>query len=123
DVVSGDKLANRPAANVSLLLQGSSPNLNISLNGMGGEPGSRQNLNIRGTGSISGNDSPLVLVDGVEMDINLLDPESIESISILKDASASAIYGSRAAFGVILVTTKRGGISRPLQIQYSNNLS
>lgn len=123
DVVSGEKLENRPAASVSLLLQGTAPNVNISLSGMGGEPGSTQNFNIRGTGSISGNDSPLILVDGVEMDIDLLDPESIESISILKDASASAVYGSRAAYGVVLVTTKQGKTDRPLQIQYSNNLS
>ena len=66
---------------------------------------------------------PLILVDGVEMDVNLLDPESIESISVLKDASASAIYGSRAAFGVVLVTTKKGNLNKPIQIQYSNNLS
>ncbi|WP_206610051.1 TonB-dependent receptor [Maribellus luteus] len=123
DVVAGEKLANRPASNVSLLLQGASPNLNISLSNMGGEPGASQKWQIRGVGSISGNSSPLVLVDGVEMDINLLDPESIESISILKDASASAVYGSRAAFGVVLVTTKKGKKDQPVQIQYSNNLS
>ena len=123
DVVSGSELENRPASNVSLLLQGISPNLNISLNNHGGEPGARQNWQIRGIGSISGNDDPLILVDGVEMDVNLLDPESIESISVLKDASASAIYGSRAAFGVVLITTKKGNLNKPIQIQYSNNLS
>ncbi len=108
DVVSGTELESRPASNVSLLLQGISPNVNISLNNLGGEPGAKQNWQIRGIGSISGNDSPLILVDGVEMDVNLLDPESIESISVLKDASASAVYGSRAAFGVVLITTKKG---------------
>ncbi len=123
DVVAGDQLVNRPAPNVSLLLQGASPNLNISLSNMGGEPGASQKWQIRGVGSISGNSSPLILVDGVEMDINLLDPESVESISILKDASASAIYGSRAAFGVVLVTTKKGKKNQPVQVQYSNNLS
>lgn len=123
DVVSGDKLANRPASNVSLLLQGASPNLNISLSNMGGEPGATQKWQIRGIGSLSGNSSPLILVDGVEMDVNLLDPESIESVSVLKDASASAVYGSRAAFGVVLITTKKGQKDQPVQIQYSNNLS
>lgn len=122
DVVGGEQLSNRPAANVSLLLQGASPNLNISLNHLGGEPGASQKWQIRGVGSLTGDSSPLVLVDGVEMDANLLDPESIENISVLKDASASAIYGSRAAFGVVLITTKKGK-DQAMQIQYSNNLS
>ncbi len=123
DVISGDVVANRPAANVSLLLQGASPNLNISLSRNGGEPGADQNWQIRGAGSLAGNSKPLILVDGVEMDPNLLDPESIESVSILKDASASAVYGSRAAFGVVLITTKQGKKNQPLQVQYSNNIS
>jgi len=123
DVVSGDKLANRPAANVALMLQGVSPSLNISLSNMGGEPGASQSWQIRGIGSLSGNSAPLILVDGVEMNVNLLDPESVESVSILKDASASAVYGSRAAFGVVLITTKKGKKNQPIQIQYSNNLT
>lgn len=123
DVVSGDKLVNRPAPNVSLLLQGISPNLNISLNSFGGEPGASQKLQIRGIGSISGNTTPLVLVDGVETNINFIDPETVESVSVLKDASSSAIYGSRAAFGVILITTKKGAKNQPVRIEYSNNLS
>src|SRR5690606_41541755 len=61
----------------------------------GGEPGAASGWNIRGVGSLSGSSSPLVLVDGVEIDINSVDPETIESISVLKDASASAVYGSR----------------------------
>ncbi|MCG8685075.1 MAG: TonB-dependent receptor plug domain-containing protein, partial [Desulfobacterales bacterium] len=123
DVVAGEKLANRSAQNVSLLLQGTSPNVEIVRNLHGGEPGAEQRWQIRGIGSIEGNTSPLVLVDGVEMDINLIDPESIENISVLKDASASAIYGSRAAFGVVLVTTKKGKVDQPMQIQYSNLLT
>jgi len=122
DVVSGKELEARPASNVSLLLQGTSPNLNISLNSMGGEPGAAQKMQIRGIGSISGNSSPLILVDGVEMAINLIDPESIENISVLKDASSCAIYGSRAAFGVVLITTK-SGTNQPIKIEYTNNLS
>jgi TonB-dependent SusC/RagA subfamily outer membrane receptor len=108
DVISGDELENRPTANVGEALQGTSPNLNISLSGAGGEPGAGNRWNIRGIGSLTGNSSPLILVDGVEMDVNNLDPESIESVSVLKDAAASAIYGSRAPFGVVLITTKKG---------------
>lgn len=84
--------------------------------------GSELSFNIRGTNSINGG-SPLVLVDNVEMDINMLDPNDIESVTVLKDAAASAIYGARAAFGVILVTTKKGSEDKRLTINYSNNFS
>jgi len=123
DVVSGEKLANRPAANVSLLIQGTAPNLNINLTNRGGEPGAAASWNIRGLGSINGNDAPLILVDGVEMDVNNLDPETIESVSVLKDASASAIYGARAPFGVVLITTKKGKKGKGFSLQYNNNLA
>ncbi|MDD4108120.1 MAG: TonB-dependent receptor plug domain-containing protein [Prolixibacteraceae bacterium] len=107
DVVGGEQLADRPATQTAQLLQGQSPSTLITMKMRGGEPGSEQSIQIRGTGSITGDTKPLVLVDGVEMDMNLVDPSSIESISVLKDASASAIYGSRAAFGVILIQTKK----------------
>lgn len=123
DVISGEQLTNRPAAKVADLLKGTSPNLNITANSRGGEPGAGSNWNIRGVGSIQGSSAPLVLVDGVEIDLNNVDPESIESVSVLKDASASAIYGSRAPFGVILITTKKGSKSEKINIQYNNNLS
>ncbi|SMD13260.1 TonB-dependent receptor [Pedobacter nyackensis] len=123
DVVSGEQLENRPAPNVALLLQGLSPNLNISLNSFGGEPGATQSFQIRGVGSISSNARPLILVDGVEANINYLDPQTIESVSVLKDASAGAVYGSRAAFGVVLITTKRGAKNQPVRVEYSNNTS
>lgn len=123
DVVSGDVLADRPAATVADLLKGASPNMNITMNLRGGEPGAVSSWNIRGIGSINGGSAPLILVDGVEMDVNSIDPESVESISILKDASASAVYGSRAPFGVVLITTKRGKGKEGVQIQYSDNLS
>jgi len=123
DVVSGEELVNRPSPNISMLLQGVAPNTNIALNSYGGEPGAAQKWQIRGVGSISGNTSPLILVDGVETNINLIDPETVESISILKDASASAVYGSRAAFGVVLITTKKGAKNQPVRVEYSNNLS
>jgi len=123
DVISGDRLENRPANNVADLIKGTSPNLNITMNMRGGEPGAVSSWNIRGMGSIQGNQAPLVLVDGAEMNLSNVDPESVASISVLKDASASAIYGSRAPFGVILITTKKGSKNEQTNIQYSNNLS
>ncbi|GAB3666292.1 TonB-dependent receptor [Echinicola sediminis] len=123
DVIAGDRLKDRAANNVADLIKGASPNLNISMNMRGGEPGTASNWNIRGMGSLEGNASPLILVDGVEMNVNNIDPESIESVSILKDASASAVYGSRAPFGVILITTKKGSKNGGLNVQYSNNLA
>lgn len=123
DVVSGEELQNRPAPTVSQLMQGVSPNLNIEISNRGGEPGSASSWNLRGLGSIAGNSTPLILVDGVESGVDDLDPENIESISVLKDASASAIYGSRAPFGVVLITTKRGTKNKGTKIQYNNNFS
>jgi TonB-linked SusC/RagA family outer membrane protein len=123
DVIPEKILDNRSANNVADLIKGASPNLNITMNMRGGEPGAVSSWNIRGMGSISGNASPLILVDGVEMDVTDIDPSTIKSISVLKDASASAIYGSRAPFGVILITTKNGRKDGKVNIQYSNNLS
>lgn len=120
--ISSDVLENKPLPNVGEVLRGVSPNLNIDLGAYGAEPGAKLSFNIRGIGSISGNSAPLILVDGVEMDINNLDPGTIESISVLKDASSSAIYGSRAPFGVILITTKKGRKNEGISIQYNNNL-
>lgn len=122
DAISGDALQNRSAVNMGDLIKGVSPNLNITMGMRGGEPGSTSSWNIRGLGSINANASPLILVDGVEVNINNVDPESIESVSVLKDASASAIYGSRAPFGVVLITTKKGQQGR-VNIEYNNNLS
>lgn len=104
--VSGKDLINRPVPNVTGALQGVLPGVTV-LRGSGkpGEEG--YGIRIRGFSS-SNAASALVLVDGMEQDLNLIDPNDIESISVLKDASASAIYGARAASGVILVTTKQG---------------
>ena len=82
-------------------------------------------INVRGTGTLDSNvsnASPLVLIDGMEGDINMLNPNDIENISVLKDAAASSIYGSRAPYGVILVTTKKGKAGR-VNINYNNNFS
>ena len=86
-------------------MQGTTPGLQIGSET--GTPGDAMSYNIRGTTSINGG-TPLVLVNNVPMDINMIDPQEIESVSILKDAASAAIYGARAAFGVILITTKQG---------------
>lgn len=99
-----DVLGSRPVVNAMSALQGTMPGLQITPNGDAAGPGQAKTFNIRGTTSINGG-SPLVLIDNVPGDIDMLNPEDIESISVLKDAASSAIYGARAAFGVILVTT------------------
>lgn len=108
--VGSKALEARPVQNVGQALQGVVPGLNFNTNNAGGALDSRMGFNIRGAGTIGKGSSsaPLVLIDGSEGDLYSLAPNDIESISVLKDASASAIYGSRAAFGVILVTTKSG---------------
>ena len=103
--VDSKSLENRSAHSVSNMLQGSVPGLNITTSA--GSPGSTGSLNIRGYTSINGA-SPLVLIDGAIGDINRVNPNDIASISVIKDAAAAAVYGARAAFGVILVTTKSG---------------
>ncbi|MEQ8552913.1 MAG: TonB-dependent receptor [Cyclobacteriaceae bacterium] len=104
-VADGKVLQNRPIANVGEGLQGMVPNLNVNIRN--GDPTQPIDFNIRGYESINGG-NPLILVDGVPMDLNRINPADIESISVLKDASAAAIYGARGAFGVVLVTTKKG---------------
>ncbi|WP_460512194.1 SusC/RagA family TonB-linked outer membrane protein [Cyclobacterium sediminis] len=104
-VATSERLQNRPIANVGEGLQGVIPNLNIAPRN--GDPAQSPSFNIRGYQSINGG-SPLILVDNVPMDLNRINPNDIESISVLKDASAAAVYGARAAFGVVLVTTKSG---------------
>jgi len=96
-------LSQRPVADVSSSLQGLSPGLNVTQST--GEAGAEPRINIRGFTSINGG-QPLILIDGVEGSLSNLNPNDVESISVLKDAGASAIYGARGAFGVVLVTTK-----------------
>lgn len=123
-VVGADELASRPVANVTQALQGLVPGMNFSYGGQGAKVGSTMNINIRGTGTLDtnvANASPLVLIDGMEGDMNMLNPNDIENISVLKDAAASSIYGSRAPYGVILVTTKKGKSGKP-SINYNNSL-
>ncbi|MEX1238635.1 MAG: SusC/RagA family TonB-linked outer membrane protein, partial [Cyclobacteriaceae bacterium] len=118
-VTNGDALKNRPIANVGEGLQGVVPNLNVNIRN--GDPAEPIDFNIRGYESLNGG-APLVLVDGVPMDLNILNPSDIESVSVLKDASAAAVYGARAAFGVILVTTKKGK-GEKINISFGTELS
>lgn len=107
--VSGDVLENRAIQNAGQGLQGMIANLTVVTNpGSPGKIGQGSAYQIRGVGNINGGSAPLVLIDGVQGDLNLINPNDIESISVLKDASSAAIYGARATFGVILVTTKKG---------------
>ncbi|AKQ47744.1 TonB-dependent receptor [Rufibacter radiotolerans] len=105
--VSGEVLNQRKVASLSTALQGTMPGVTVQQTS--GQPGADgSNIRIRGIGSINSSTYPLVLVDGVEMDINQVDANIVESVSVLKDAASASIYGSRAANGVILITTKRG---------------
>ena len=115
-------LDSRPVTNLGQALQGTVPGLNLSVGGYGGQLGQTMDVNIRGTGTISTGStaSTLILIDGIEGNMNDLNPDDVESISVLKDAAASSIYGSRAAFGVILITTKKGRTGRTA-VSYSGN--
>jgi len=121
--VNSKALEARPVVNVAQALEGTVPGLNITQSGaLAGSLENRPTLNIRGLATIGqgSTGAPLILIDGMEGDINALNPNDVESISVLKDAAASSIYGSRAPFGVILVTTKKGK-SGKTQFSYSSN--
>ncbi|WP_286083567.1 TonB-dependent receptor, partial [Parabacteroides goldsteinii] len=110
--IKSDVLQNRPVQTVGEALQGQIPGLSVTAKGA---PGESPKLQLRGSSVLKSDNSsePLVLVDGVPADFNFLNPEDIESINVLKDAASSAIYGSRAANGVLLITTKRGKMGKP----------
>ncbi|MDH6308895.1 TonB-linked SusC/RagA family outer membrane protein [Dysgonomonas sp. PFB1-18] len=116
-------IGNRPIADIGRGLQGVAPGLQVTLPST--EIGSEPNLKIRGNiGSIEGSSQPLILLDNVEIpSIQLVNPDDIATISVLKDAASTSIYGSKAAFGVVLITTKKGSVGDKFTIQYSNNLS
>ena len=116
------QLEDRPVQNVLQSLQGLVPGLNVTVGGGGGFLNAKPSIDIRGVGTIGygSSGSPLTLVDGIEADLTTINPDDIESISVLKDAASAAIYGSRAPFGVILVTTKKGK-SGKATISYTNN--
>jgi TonB-linked SusC/RagA family outer membrane protein len=121
--VSAKEIESRPIGNTQQALQGLVPNLNLSVSNAGGEPGAGMAMNIRGLQSFGGSNAPFVLVDHVPMDINSIDPSTIESVTVLKDAASTAIYGARAAYGVILITTKSGKKSKSnANVTFSMNL-
>lgn len=119
---SAEDLESRPVTSATQALQGMIPGLNITTSGVGGELNANKSINVRGTATVGGfsSGSPYVLIDGMEGDINNINPQDIDNISVLKDAAASAIYGSRAPFGVILITTKSGREGKTV-INYNNS--
>lgn len=120
DQVGSEVFTNRPITNLAQGLQGAIPNLNLTP--ADGKPTQSASFNIRGATSIGQGGDALVLIDGVEGDPALLNPNDIATVSVLKDASSAAIYGARAAFGVVLITTKTPDKGK-MQVNFSQNYS
>lgn len=120
--IDAKNLVSRPVNSAVDAMQGMIPGMNFSIGSGGGALNSNTRYNIRGTGTIGAGSSvaPLVLIDGMEGDLNAINPQDIDNISVLKDAASSSIYGSRAAGGVILVTTKSGKAGKTT-VNYNNN--
>ncbi|SEQ91863.1 SusC/RagA family TonB-linked outer membrane protein [Pedobacter rhizosphaerae] len=118
DQITSKSLENRPITNLTQGLQGLLPNLNLKM--LDGKPTQSPKYNIRGTTSIGQGGNALILIDGFEGDPSLLNPNDIETVSILKDAASAAIYGARGVFGVVLITTKKAEKGRT-SINYSTN--
>ena len=118
--VTSEVFDNRSVPNVTQALQGSIPNLNINITD--GKPTRTASFNVRGTTSIGQGGDALVLIDGVEGDPSMLNPNDIASVSVLKDAASAAIYGARGTFGVVLITTKEPNKDKT-SITYSGNFS
>lgn len=118
-----DVVKSRPVTTTGALLQGVIPGLQVTQGS--GEPGEGVSMNIRGTTSIQGGGGPLILVDNVPLNgpLNLINPSDIESVTVLKDGGAAAIYGARSAWGVVLVTTKQAKAGDAFKISYNTNLS
>lgn len=120
DHINADALEGRSAPSLTRSLQGQIPNLNISMRD--GKPDRGATYNVRGTTSIGAGGQALILIDGVEGDPNTVNPQDIESVSVLKDASSAAVYGARGTFGVVLITTKnaqKGGV----KVNYNGSFS
>lgn len=118
DQITSKNLENRPVTNLTQGLQGLLPNLNLKM--LDGKPTQSPSYNIRGTTSIGQGGSALILIDGFEGNPSLLNPNDVETVSILKDAASAAIYGARGVFGVVLITTKKGLKGRT-NVTYSSN--
>lgn len=119
-VDAGKALEGKPVTSLSKGLQGVAPGLSISFKN--GRPGATSTLNIRGVGTLTSDAEPLILVDGIPSSLDLVNPEDVANISVLKDAASASIYGARAAYGVILITTKTGTKSDRINISYSGNV-
>lgn len=122
-MVDAKVLAARPVTNVAQALQGTVPGLNFTVGSEGGSLDGSMSFNIRGAGTIGdgSGSSPLVLIDGIEGNLNSLNPNDIETVSVLKDAASASIYGARAAFGVILIQTKKGKAGKA-RVSYNGNV-
>lgn len=118
DQIDSKDIGQRPSSSITTSLQGLLPGLNIQSNN--GDPGANPDINIRGFNSINGG-GPLILVDGIEGDIDRVNPADVATVTVLKDAASAAIYGARGAFGVILITTKKGKEGK-LTINYTDNI-
>ena len=122
--ITAKSIENRPNANVIQTLSGQVAGLDISTSS--GQPGAAPTVRLRGVNSINGNTSPLFIIDGTPVDednFRSINPQDIESIDVLKDAGATAVYGNRGANGVVVIKTKRGSFNQPLQINYTGILS
>ncbi len=118
--IKSDVMEAKAVTNVQDLLSGKSPGLNVTKGS--GKPGSGATMNIRGTSTIGDTSGILVIIDGVPGNLYTINPNDVESISVLKDAASAAIYGSRAANGVILITTKRGSDSEELVVEVNSSV-
>lgn len=124
DVVRAKELENRPVTSAGSLLQGKASSITFSTPTGGNTPGKTATIQIRGQAALSEATPPLVVIDGIPSDIsdfNALNPNDIESISVLKDAASSAIYGARAPYGVLMITTKMGRRDEKPTITYTGN--
>ncbi|NLO71607.1 MAG: TonB-dependent receptor plug domain-containing protein, partial [Porphyromonadaceae bacterium] len=121
--INSGEIEKRVTNNLSQALQGLSTNLNISVDASGGAADASMDMNIRGIGSLSSS-NPLILINGVRAsnsELNALNPNDVQNISVLNDAASSAIYGAQAAYGVILIETKAGEYNKDITITYSNS--
>ncbi|QKJ33045.1 TonB-dependent receptor [Mucilaginibacter mali] len=116
--ISSTDIGYHATPNIANSLQGLLPGLNIQANT--GNPGDKPDINIRGFNSVNGG-SPLILIDGIQGDIDRVNPLDVETVSVLKDAASAAIYGARGSFGVILITTKKGKAGNTV-VNYTNNI-
>lgn len=120
DQVDARVFEERSVSSVGHALQGAIPNLNITMED--GKPSNGGTFNVRGTGSIGSGGNALVLIDGVEGDMDMVNPQDVATVSVLKDASSTAVYGARGAFGVILITTKNAS-KGDAKVTYSGSVS